>query len=253
MRKRVIWMFAWMVLAAASSMGAISVWAQPGAVIAFCSCVYDDVGIPIANQPVSWSVSAGAYSGYHNHNSPIRSPGFIDPPSGATTGLDGCARGVYYATDVAGVYWLESWACTSFGPTSDYMEIQVRVSPELIELPNYFVYQKAGSTSAHPLSHYGAFGAVYTLQQICEEFYSRTGLIAGINDMSLPWGGRFDLGPGYGGLWWGPPHHEHMQGRNADVPYSYLGSSGALFVQIAQSKGAQVVGESNHYHLRLPD
>lgn len=46
---------------------------------------------------------------------------------------------------------------------------------------------------------------------------------------------------------------EHKWGRNADVPYAYLGSYGSIFVQIAQAKGAQVVGESNHYHLRLPD
>ncbi|MGQ9918508.1 MAG: hypothetical protein ACUVS7_13905 [Bryobacteraceae bacterium] len=206
-------------LTVAPMFGAVSFRAQLGAIISFCACVFDDVGHPIQNQPLNWSVSAVRGSGYHNHNSPIRSPGSLDPPAGSTTGPDGCARGVYYATDVAGLYWIEAWPYTSYGPAFDYMEIQVQVDPDLVELPNYHVYEKVSSPVSqyyHPLSYWGTFTAVYRLQQICEQFFHATGIVAGINDMSLPWGGRFDLGPAppYNGTWWSPPHYEHMWGRN---------------------------------------
>ncbi|MFZ5928627.1 MAG: hypothetical protein ACOYX1_14410 [Acidobacteriota bacterium] len=88
----------------------------------------------------------------------------------------------------------------------DYFIVYVRVfGPELMELPNYHVYKKVGSKWAHPLSHWATFATVYRIQQICEEFFNRTGITAGINDISLPWGGRFDLGPEYDGLWWASP------------------------------------------------
>ncbi len=243
----------WMTAVAMPLPGAVSFRAQLGEVIDFLACVYDDVGYPLQNQPVYWIVSAAAFSGFHSHNQPIRSPGFLSPASGSITGADGCARGTYFATDVAGVHWIEAWAYTAVGFVYDYMEVQVRVFPDLLELPNYYPYQKVGVQPEHPLSHYGTFGALFTLQRICEEFFQRTGMIAGINDMSLPWGGRFDLGPRYGGQWWSAPHSSHMYGRNADIPYRFLGPYRDLFEQIAIKHRAALYFESDHFHLTLPD
>lgn len=237
--------------------GAFSVWALPGGQVRFCFCLRDDGGLPIANQPVNWSASAAPFSGWHAHNVPIRHPGSISPAAGSTTGPDGCAQGVYYATDVAGEYRVEASAFPSGGYVFDYFIVYVRVfAPELMELPNYHVYRKVGSKWAHPLSHWGTFATVYRIQQICEEFFNRTGIAAGINDISLPWGGRFDLGPDeeYRGVWWGPPHHEHMWGRNVDVSYSYLRDSSQteIFAEIAR-RYAAVLTEKNCYHLTFPE
>jgi len=164
---------------------------------------------------------------------------------------------VYYAPDVAGEYRVVDDAFTSGGYVSDYFIVYVRVfGPELMELPNYHVYQKVGSRWPHPLSHWGNFTTVYRIQQICEEYFSQTGIAAGINDMSLPWGGRFDLGPDppYCGVWWGPPHRERMLGRNADIPYRYPGevSGEELFATIAR-KYAAVLVEDRHFHLTFPE
>lgn len=74
-----------------------------------------------------------------------------------------------------------------------------------------------------------------------------------MNDMSLPWGGIFDLGLSYGGWWWNPPHQTHIFGVNADMPFQYLGTSTQRerFRTIALDLGASVYTEGNHYHLGL--
>ncbi len=77
----------------------------------------------------------------------------------------------------------------------------------------------------------------------------------GVNDMSLPSGGRFDLGPRYNGTWWNSPHGEHMWGVNADIPYQYLGGYNQTFLSIAAANGGSgggpILSYSNHYHLRF--
>jgi hypothetical protein len=228
----------------------------PGSSIGFSACVYDQGGLPIPNQTVTWSVPAQAYSGFHSHNSPGRNPGTLFPQAGGQTDYTGCAYGTFQATDVAGIHVIEAYAHTSSGTVMDVLYCYVMVhDPYLQVLPNYYVYQKVGVQPEHTEPFNGTFNTVYRIQQICEQFYEDSGLVAGVNDMSLLWGGRFDLGPGYGGQWWGPPHNEHMWGLNVDFPYQYLGSTTqrARFREIAEQYRAIVVPEDNHFHLRFPD
>lgn len=128
-------------------------------------------------------------------------------------------------------------------------------SPFLQELPNYYVYQKVGQQWEHPTSHYGTFNTVWRIQRICESFYQETGLVGGVNDMSLPWGGVFDLGPRYGGVYWASPHSEHKWGLNADMPFQYLGTTlqRDRFRQIAVAEGATIVLHGDHFHLQFPN
>jgi murein endopeptidase len=125
--------------------------------------------------------------------------------------------------------------------------------PYLQWLPDHSSYQKVGPTNEHPTNHYGTFNAIYRIQQICMAFKAETGVTPGVNDISLPWGGRFDLGPSYGGLWWHGPHGSHMWGRNADIPYQYLGTlqQRERFRQIAVEYEGDPYPESNHFHLRF--
>jgi murein endopeptidase len=118
-------------------------------------------------------------------------------------------------------------------------------------LPPHYAYQLKGQNSAHPNNHYGSCNAVYRIQQICIQFYNETALRAGVNDMSLPWGGMFDIGPPYGS-YWNTPHGTHMAGLNADLPFQYLGTAlqRERFRQIAEFwLGYPDVHNGNHYHL----
>jgi hypothetical protein len=122
-------------------------------------------------------------------------------------------------------------------------------------LPPHYAYQLKGQTSSHPNNHYGSFNAVYSIQQICIQFYNETNLRADVNDMSLPWGGMFDIGPPYGS-YWHTPHGTHMAGLNVDMPFQYLGTlqQRARFRQIADAwQGNSEIHDGNHYHLSFPN
>jgi hypothetical protein len=153
--------------------------------------------------------------------------------------------------ELAGQYQVHAWS----GGFSDYVTVYVLHQDQgycLQNLPPHYTYQLVGSQGfPHPFNHYGTFNAVYKVQQICEAFYNQTGGIqAGVNDMSIPWGGLFDIGPPYGSLWQSP-HAAHRTGRNADFPFQYLGTSQqqALFASIASFYGGNPASEGNHYHL----
>jgi hypothetical protein len=66
------------------------------------------------------------------------------------------------------------------------------------------------------------------------------------NDMSLPRGGLFDIGPPYGPFWH-PSHHEHRRGNIADM------QPGDFFLRrmIAILQG-EIHDEGDHWHVRFP-
>jgi len=47
------------------------------------------------------------------------------------------------------------------------------------------------------------------------DYYEETGIAIGINDMSLPWGGLFDIDNN-----WSTPHSKHRTGKSVDVDHS---------------------------------
>jgi hypothetical protein len=138
------------------------------------------------------------------------------------------------------------------GCISGAAQVSVLVYPYLQNLTPHYSYQRVGQTSSHPNAWFGTVGTVAKLQQICIQFYNETGLQVGVNDMSLPWGGLFDIGPPYGSFW-NPPHYEHRWGRNADIPFRYLGAYRTIFTSIASFHQVQVYDQGDHYHLRFPN
>jgi len=107
-------------------------------------------------------------------------------------------------------------------------------------------YQLVGNTGYpgqnHPQNHFGMPNAIFALPLIMRDFRNQTGLIAHINDMSLGWGGTFDLGPTYAtancpvsaAQFWTNScvHAEHRLGKNADIPTAPLGNYVATFLTI---------------------
>lgn len=218
--------------------------------VEFVICVTDGSGnpVPFANVDVVSGVLAN--SGYHNHHDSQRPKGTVAPTSN-TTGPDGCTPAERFdASDVAGFHTI--WAFGHLGGTGS-QSVTVMHEVDLVELPNHPDLFKTGIQPEHQIPFWGTNNAISQIQSIAFQFRQETGIMTGVNDMSLPMGGRFDLGPGYGGSFWSPPHSAHMQGLNADIPYQYLGSTEQRerWRQIAVEHGANPLPEGNHYHLRF--
>ncbi|MBI4655986.1 MAG: hypothetical protein HY746_04460 [Elusimicrobia bacterium] len=89
--------------------------------------------------------------------------------------------------------------------------------------PDSSLYISTGATAWHPENHYGEYKALKKMQSIAwtykQEFPNDSLLV--INDISLPWGGLFDVGttttPPIQLIPWRPPHWYHRYGRQIDV------------------------------------
>jgi hypothetical protein len=116
--------------------------------------------------------------------------------------------------------------------------------------PNPAHYDRVGGTSTHPehLNDWGHPELVQKIQEAARLYHLSTGDRSRINDMSLQYGGRFDIAGS-----WGGSHHEH---RFADVdtrPYNWsergrIGFRAALLA--AGFSRAKIHLEGDHFHVR---
>jgi hypothetical protein len=99
------------------------------------------------------------------------------------------------------------------GARSDPQTVTVRVEGLVSLLAYYPGLKLIGETDTHRENHYGTLRTVVALRDIGDawvQLYPNDPV--GINDMSLEWGGLFDLNSS-----WAPPHQRHRQGENVDV------------------------------------
>jgi hypothetical protein len=138
-------------------------------------------------------------------------------------------------------------------------------------------YALIGTTTEHPVNHYAKSQTIDLLKQIAWQYYFETNKAISINDMSLKWGGLFDVNKDASGnlIPWAPPHHEHRFGRQADVRRNDLtDAQQARLTEIACDNGVSILLEKNtgeispirtledifgasaaaapHFHLRFP-
>lgn len=200
-------------------------------------------GQPVPGEVVYWESHVNSGSGGHSHTS-ARPKGSFNTPVGnelytSLTGYDGCSTVNWYAPNASGAHSV--FAYTVLGGNTSLI-INVWVNPFtgwLFNLPSGPDYNLVGSTGDHPDNHWGTGNVVLAMQLTMRDFRARTGLVGNINDIGLPWGGTFDLGPGYATLtcpaflaqyWWNTcAHGEHRLGRNVDVPTAPLGNSANYF------------------------
>jgi hypothetical protein len=94
----------------------------------------------------------------------------------------------------------------------------VRFTEDGSDFSDYF--ELTGATDDHTAAnnHYGIPGLIDALEGISRTFYNRYSLnsandyILAYNDMSLPFGGLFDINGN-----WRNPHQTHREGRNCDI------------------------------------
>jgi hypothetical protein len=230
---------------------------------------------PFVGLQVTFQSTAASGSGYHDHNANRpqghfdAAPYYSSSPGGPSTvtrysGSDGCAYVWWYAPQISGYYDIVAYSSAGNTYHSIIVWTMAQTS-NLIELPASSNYTAVGQTSNHLLNHYGTASAISTLQNIFSIFRAQTGIVGSVNDMSLGWGGDFDLGPSTGTLncpltdqqfWTNVCRHaEHRLGKNADIPFSGLGTGKPAFLDIANRNGGAgggpILDEGNHYHLRF--
>lgn len=87
--------------------------------------------------------------------------------------------------------------------------------PSLVPLDSSMQVRWIGRTSRHPSNHWGTPTMVSMLTNVAGALYSRYNRSLPVNDMSLRWGGRFDIDTTQ--LWSRRKHVEHAVGRSADI------------------------------------
>ncbi len=160
--------------------------------------------------PLALSVLPVEYSGGHQHDGTrVNHTGTLSTYSCTPDASCQCPPITYTAGEVAGFETIQ--ASSSSSTASATLTISV---PGLTPLASSPSYNLTGQTIDHPDNHYGTPGMNSVLPVIAEA-YSKTETL-GINDMSLIFGGLFDIGPPYGAFW-SPPHTLHRVGKSADI------------------------------------
>jgi hypothetical protein len=166
-------------------------------------------GKPLPGVPVQLMARPVQNSGGHIHDGD-RPVGSFSVKSGKTGG-DGKFVSIYTASQFGGI---EQIIVTAAGVT-DSVADTVKVEP-LVQFSGAGDYVLKGSTTSHPENHYFASqSAVSHLISAADKFdtsaFNTTGIMR-LNDMSLPWGGLFDIKQN-----WKPPHNLHRIGRSVDI------------------------------------
>ena len=139
-------------------------------------------------------------------------------------------------------------ACT--GPLTDETDVKINLST----MPTGIDYALVGSTTSHPDNHYATSDAIAGFVMLAKDWRAECsrGRLLQFNDMSLIWGGLFDVNKN-----WIPSHAEHRKGLNVDLSKRNINKSDRKrFLTLAcktfgvKSEG-DATGEAPHYHLTV--
>lgn len=125
------------------------------------------------------------------------------------------------------------------------------IQVQLNQIGNSSNYHLIGSNPMHPSNHWGSQGTIAAINSIAAEYKAQTGDRLYINDMSLKWGGLFDISGKYS-----PSHHEHRDGRQVDIAATKTTlRHEEKFLKILRKYTSNYIlegsGRSRHYHVRF--
>lgn len=106
-------------------------------------------------------------------------------------------------------------------------------------------YGEPGVTSLHFDNHYGTPSTKVRLAVMASDYFEDTGIAIGVNDMSLEWGGLFDINNN-----WATPHIWHRTGKSVDV--DHLGVKEDKLDKIAEEKYQCDRHEVDRIHYECP-
>ncbi len=197
--------------------------------------------------------------GGHNHSSPpppnikdwsgkaLKNP-FVSLPTPTGYNILVDWKTPEYATRTA-------WEAIFYGACEGTLVAIADIKVDLVEMtpgPNYILYKK---DDYHPETHYGTENLIASLKTIANNYktaYSTAAPIQ-INDMSLPWGGLFDMYHN-----WEKPHSTHRCGNQSDVRKIKIPEANRKkFIEIVCKENkylwseGDAPGEQPHYHLSV--
>jgi hypothetical protein len=220
--------------------------------------VADAAGKPIPNLDVVLSLEAREKSAGHDHVG-RRPTGIFQtlareplPGGVVNTGLSGVAKVYFVASEVSGPVQLQG---VSANAVRDTITVDVRIA-DLVALGPGPHYVFTGAVEGrHTDNHYGTHAALAAFRQFADSVNGWIGEPLGINDISLQWGGLFDVG----GEPWAIPHGYHRRGTHADIRTRY--ASRQVFSRKLQERMRALwrvtlhlgipVNEADHLHLNF--
>jgi hypothetical protein len=127
------------------------------------------------------------------------------------------------------------------------------IIPGLVGLSSAPCIKLIGSTADHPINHFGTTDTNSKILALANEYYGKEKKPLYINDMSLIWGGLFDISGTYS-----PPHHEHTNGTSVDIAATKNAlTNEKLFIEILRRYTTNYILEydtdptKRHYHVRF--
>ena len=223
--------------------------------------VNSSTGEPVKGVSVNLEDKPIEYSGGHDHNGDRPSGTFED--INITTDSTGRASTEWTPPEFGGYEKIIARTTNTFFPAADTDTVTVRVDG-LTFLPATPYYEKVGGTQYHhgppgyaeDHNHYGTPDLVGAIYGMASNYRNNGGEIISINDMSLPFGGLFDIDGN-----WSPPHQTHRDGRNVDMGGSGINGRflkhslmvDTIIPAMERSLGVEInwIWEGNHYHLTV--
>ena len=112
-------------------------------------------------------------------------------------------------------------------------------------------------TSMHTRNHYGTSSLLNTLKSVADTIFANKGYKLRINDMSLPYGGPFDISND-----WDVPHQTHRNGKSADISNIFVNGNAQVPLTLknldrwvrktgARKKDFKIGIEASHWHLTI--
>jgi hypothetical protein len=198
------------------------------------------------------TLAAYPNGGGHDHHDSGRPKGEYDRYEGST-GSDGWQFQVTYtAPEVSGTVETRG-TCTSqygicYGGT---FTTDVKIAG-LAPMPNGLNYDLVGSwgmpgvSSQHASNHHAAPSFIGKLVYLADLYHLQYGARLAYNDISLQWGGLFDIGNN-----WRPDHWEHRKGISADVAFVPENRRRDFFQFLRDAKIAgKITTHATHWHVR---
>ena len=193
----------------------------------------------------------------HDHDDASRPLGELSRTTGST-GADGYQfTYTYTAPEVSGLVDLrvECWNDFATCPPDDYFQVVDVQVPGMMPLTQGLDYNLVGSygmpgvTSQHIGNHYGTPGFLVKVRYLAALYNLKFNSKLDYNDLSLIYGGRFDI---YNN--WRGSHHEHKVGTNIDVRYVPVTNRREFLVMLARADiNGEVLDEPDSRHLHIRD
>lgn len=184
--------------------------------------------------------SGGHVQSGHRGTGPV---GTLSAYSG-TIPSQGSFKIVLKAPEVSG----EIRTIARIGAIEDSGLTRVRIQG-LQELPDIPEIERVGFMSPHPKAHYGHPALIAALVRVAKKFHAKFKKPLPVNDISLPWGGLFDIDYN-----WKPDHKFHRDGKTVDVRSKTMSpDQKRFFEKIAKDEKFSVLLEKKrpHFHLTL--